>query len=226
MHLDLHCWVTMATHVMYRISSFLHYSSQAQSYLLSYNSLIQTLNDLHWNPQTGLLSDVFSWEEVSSNQSGEPMRHFRYSPHIGYVSLFPLALGLIPHDSDRLLPLLNYLTQTNHLWSSYGIRSLSASDKMYGTGENYWRGAIWVNINYLVLSSLSRNYIHVDGPYKSQLQSLYTNLRNNLVQTLFNSYQRTGHLWEQYDAKTGSGLRSHPFTGWSALVVAIMAEKY
>ena len=39
-------------------------------------------------------------------------------------------------------------------------------------------------------------------------------------------YMRTGYVWEQYNPITGKGQRSHPFTGWSALVVLIMAEHY
>jgi mannosyl-oligosaccharide glucosidase len=39
-------------------------------------------------------------------------------------------------------------------------------------------------------------------------------------------YASTGHFWEQYEDTTGAGMRGHPFTGWTALVVNIMAEKY
>jgi mannosyl-oligosaccharide glucosidase len=31
---------------------------------------------------------------------------------------------------------------------------LSKKDEFYGTGENYWRGPIWMNINYLAVSQL------------------------------------------------------------------------
>jgi hypothetical protein len=41
-----------------------------------------------------------------------------------------------------------------HLWSPYGLRSLSASHPLFGQGENYWRGPIWVHMNYMALSSL------------------------------------------------------------------------
>jgi mannosyl-oligosaccharide glucosidase len=42
----------------------------------------------------------------------------------------------------------------NHLWSPYGIRSLSKSHPLFGQGENYWRGPIWIQMNYLALAAL------------------------------------------------------------------------
>lgn len=42
----------------------------------------------------------------------------------------------------------------DHLWSEFGIRSLSKQDEHYGKGENYWRGPIWIQMNYLALSAL------------------------------------------------------------------------
>jgi mannosyl-oligosaccharide glucosidase len=74
--------------------------------------------------------------------------------HKGYVTLFPFMLGLIDPASPKLKAILNILSDKDKVWSPYGIRSLSKSDSYYGTGENYWRGPIWMNMNYLILSSL------------------------------------------------------------------------
>jgi mannosyl-oligosaccharide glucosidase len=74
--------------------------------------------------------------------------------HKGYLSLFPFMLGLLSPDSPHLGPSLDLLRSPDHLWSQYGIRSLSASHPLFGQGENYWRGPIWIQMNFLVLQAL------------------------------------------------------------------------
>jgi mannosyl-oligosaccharide glucosidase len=86
-------------------------------------------------------------------------------------------------------------------------------------------GAIWINMNYMVLSAL-QHYAKVPGPYSDKAQQLYKKLRANLIKNMLRVYETTGHVWEQYDDKTGNGKGSHPFTGWSSLIVLIMSELY
>ena len=74
--------------------------------------------------------------------------------HRGYLSLFPFLLQLLPPDSPHLGAILDLLRDPEHLWSPYGLRSLSASHPEFGQGENYWKGPIWVQMNYLALRSL------------------------------------------------------------------------
>ncbi len=61
------------------------------------------------------------------------------------------------------------------------------------------------------------------GPHKSQATNIYTSLRNNLVENVFNEWEQTGFAWEQYNPETGAGQRTQHFTGWTSLVVKIMA---
>ena len=46
------------------------------------------------------------------------------------------------------------------------------------------------------------------------------------MRTILTEYDSTGYFWEQYDDVNGRGMRGHPFTGWTSLVLNIMAEKY
>ena len=74
--------------------------------------------------------------------------------HEGYISLFPLLLSLLEPSSPHLGSVLSLLRDPEQLWSPYGIRSLSKSHPLFGKGEDYWRGPIWIQMNYLALGAL------------------------------------------------------------------------
>lgn len=148
-----------------------------------------------------------------------------------------MLLGLVSPDSPHLGALLDLISDPAHLWSNYGLRSLSKADEFYSTGENYWRGPIWINMNYLALASLHKvhpshsvliqNYISNPGPYQQKAKLVYDDLRKNLVENIVKEWERTGFTWEQYDQETGQGQRSHPFDGWTgANALLIAAEVY
>jgi mannosyl-oligosaccharide glucosidase len=65
-----------------------------------------------------------------------------------------MILGLLSPESKRLKATIDLIKNPQELWTSHGVLSLSQSDKYFGTGENYWRGPIWINVNFLILKSL------------------------------------------------------------------------
>lgn len=131
---------------------------------------------------------------------------------------------MLKPDSPHLGPILKALRDPERLWSDFGIRSLSKSHPLNGQGENYWRGPIWIPLNYLALQSLynvsvavsdstqqakinSQKYAKEAGPYQQQAAEIYDELRDNIVGNTFKVYERTGYAWEQYDAENGEGRR-------------------
>ena len=155
-------------------------------------------------------------------------------PHIGYESVFPLLLRTFPRDtdSDRFEALLRIVESRSLLWTDHGLRSMATTDTFYmqpnAEGDNpYWRGPIWVNANYLALSALHYYGSGAGtGPHQHHALRLYRDLRRNLMATVVGEFQRTGFFWEQYDDSTGEGMRNRPFSGWTALILNIMSEKY
>ena len=91
--------------------------------------------------------------------------------------------------------------------------------------DPYWRGPIWINLNYLILAGL-KHYADLPGPSRERAEELYGRLRTNLVTNMRREWQKTHWLWEQYNAEDGKGQRNHPFNGWSALVLLMLAEVY
>lgn len=81
------------------------------------------------------------------------------------------------------------------------------------------------SLNFSFMQAL-RYYESVPGPYQTQAAELHIALRDNVLSTVESQYQTTGFLWENYDAITGKGRGTHPFTGWTSLIVLILADQY
>lgn len=66
----------------------------------------------------------------------------------------------------------------------------------------------------------------MDGPWAERAGELHTQLRDIVLGTIEQQYESTGFLWESYDSRVGKGRGTHPFTGWTSLVVLIQADQY
>ncbi|KAG7655395.1 Six-hairpin glycosidase superfamily [Arabidopsis suecica] len=250
-HVDLRCWMYLAADCMNSIQEFMgkndilvteDYSSIAK--LLSDFTL---LNQMHYDKDHGAYLDFGNhteevrlvWKEViheDGHLSRELVREtygkpeLRLVPHIGYVSFFPFMFRIIPADSSILDKQLDLISNGNIVWSDYGLLSLAKTSSLYMKYNSehqapYWRGAIWMNMNYMILSSL-HHYSTVDGPYNSKARTIYEELRSNLIRNVVRNYDQTGIIWEHYDQTKGTGEGARVFTGWSALILLIMSEEY
>ncbi len=248
-HLDLRCWMALGSNVMADIAHLIGQDHDSKAYMDHFNTLSDNalLDQQHWSgtqyADYGLHSDRIrlvkpplrmepnmppKQEQMVRKIDDEPI--MQYVNSIGYVSLFPMILQLIRPDSDKLDKVLDQIKDPQTIWTPHGLRSLGKNAQLYNKRNTehdppYWRGAIWMNINYLALKAL-KHYSTVDGPYKSKASEIYTDLRHALIKNVLDNYNRTGYIWEQYNDVTGKGQGSHPFTGWSALITLIMAEKY
>ncbi|XP_006458472.1 hypothetical protein AGABI2DRAFT_217075 [Agaricus bisporus var. bisporus H97] len=216
LHLDLISWMAFFTRTMRDIADFIEEKEDAITYIEIEKAILNNIEDLHWNEEDQMYCDANIDDDDESY----------HVCHTGYLSLFPFLLELLPPNSPHLGAILDVLRDPEQLWSQYGLRSLSKSHPEFGQGENYWKGPIWVQMNYLALRALHNTYAAQEGPYQQKAKEIYDDLRKNVVNNVVKEYERTGYVWEQYDAVTGEGKRSHPFTGWTSLTSLILAEKY
>ncbi|KAI8961584.1 glycoside hydrolase family 63 protein [Daldinia sp. FL1419] len=212
LHVDLMSWMGMTARVLAKIADFVGLPEDVQEYNKVFEGISHNLVDLHWSESAGCFCDA----------TIDEFEEHTLVCHKGYISLFPFLLGLLQPDDPKLGKLLDLLGDEEELFSPHGIRSLSKKSEFYGTDENYWRSPVWININYLAVVQL-RNYATQDGPFAAKAKTLYAKLRENIVETVYQSWEETGFAWEQYNPETGKGQRTQHFTGWTSLVVKIMA---
>lgn len=214
-----------------------------------YLTEVQFMNELHWSDYAqGYFDYGYHTDAVvlkrpkpaprsQTPTSSEKVRVVLKNPEyrlvdstFGYVSLFPFLLHILEPDSPELNKTLLDIRNPDLVWSNYGLRSLAKNAPLYMKRNTehdppYWRGQIWVNINFLAVRAL-HHYSRVDGPYQNQSSQIYQELRKNLINNIYKQYKTTGYIWEQYNDRTGDGQGCRPFTGWSALVVLLMSEHY
>ena len=252
-HIDLRCWMAIASGLISDIAQAL--GEDNTEYWNTYKLLTNNdlLDKLHWSEKKhqysdyGLHTDKVKLERPKPptdlmvgqrppQVSQEKLRVTLSEPKLGfvnafgYISLFPFLLKIVEPNSPKLFQILTDLKDKRLTWTEFGLRSLGQTVPLYNRYNTehdppYWRGAIWINMNYLALSALDF-YKKAEGPYSNTAEEIYNELRTNLVRNIFKQYKRTGYIWENYNDKTGEGKGCHPFTGWSALVTLIMAEKY
>lgn len=173
LHVDLLAWMGSFARAMGRIATQLGHVDDAEEYMRHEHAIRKNLVDLHWDAARRSFCDL-SVDDADDSYA---------ECHDGYVSLFPFMLRLIRPDSEQLGAALDLLRDPARLWSPHGIRSLSAAHPLYGTDEDYWRSAIWVPVNYLVLGAL-RAYAHEHGPHQALAAQLYRELRVHVVRTV------------------------------------------
>ncbi|KAK6511523.1 Processing alpha glucosidase I [Arthrobotrys musiformis] len=211
LHVDLISWMGFSARLMKTIATAISETDDAEDYGKHEEAILRNIDDLHWNKDAGCYCDatVDSFEENV------------HVCHVGYVSIFPFLLGLV-RDDDKLKSILEIIGDEEQLWSPFGLRSLSRKDEFYSKGENYWRGSVWVNMNYLAILRL-KEYGSVKGPNQKKAAKLYAELRKNVVNNVYRVWEETGFAWEQYEQEKGNGKGVQHFLGWTSLVVNIMA---
>uniref|UniRef100_A0A915CHJ0 Mannosyl-oligosaccharide glucosidase n=1 Tax=Parascaris univalens TaxID=6257 RepID=A0A915CHJ0_PARUN len=256
-HLDLRCWMAIAAKTLEQLAELAGEHADAVQYAADaqYLANLDLLNSLHWSKEAqrycdyGLHSTRVELERQTDPKDAhrnpnlppsppppknrvtkEPPRLGFVENTFGYLSLYPVMLQLLPHDSVNLRTVLESIRSEKDLWSNYGLRSISTLSPYYKAHNTehdppYWRGAIWINVNYLMLSGL-KHYSSIAGPNQELAFQIYSELRNNLVSNVVREFKRTGYLWESYADDSGHGRGAHPFTGWSSLVLSAMAEQY
>ena len=169
-HVDLRCWIAVASGVLTRMAQLMGNGEKKAFYSKLHADLVNNkkLDELHWS------STVGGYCDFGTHCSEKDRAHF--SPKLvddvfGYVSIFPLLLRIIDPHSDKLGILLKNIANPQLCWTPFGLRSLGKSTTFYKKWNTphdppYWRGTIWININFCVFLPFSL-HICASHPFRT-----------------------------------------------------------
>ncbi|MDQ6985177.1 MAG: trehalase family glycosidase [Candidatus Dojkabacteria bacterium] len=137
---------------------------------------------------------------------------------ITFSSFVPLW-EVIPTQKNGEDSIKKYILDPKHLFSKYGIRTLSKSDPEYNNVNRIkpysnWQGPIWPIANYIYLHALLKY------GFKKQAEDISIKIMNIVAA----DFKMNGGIHENYDAETGNPLAAPNFVSWNLLVGNMLSE--
>lgn len=146
-----------------------------------------------------------SWTE--NGYVAKVSRSHEYDEHpTSIITMLPLVLGDIL-DDDKL-DIMIKLLQEKYL-TAYGL-STEQYNSQYYKDDNYWRGAIWAPTTYLI----------IDGLISAGRLELAEQIAERFCDMI--AFTAEGD-YENFDAKTGRGLRACGYT-WTSSVNLLLLQ--
>ena len=187
-HLDLRCWMALASSVLGRLYS-IRRNPLADTYM-QYAQLLtdnDQLDQLHWSENDGMYADYglhtdsvklkrvsMPRSPSSPSESSRPITHMirqvtkqadlnlKHVRNFGYVSLFPLMTRILSPQSDKLGKIIEDLRNSTLLWTPYGLRSLAKSSPVYGVRNTEHDPPYWRGTKEALLE-ISQQFISFRG---------------------------------------------------------------
>jgi len=159
-----------------RIARELGEDARAAEWRRRAREMSRRVHGLLWDPQTSFYYD----------------RHLdgRLSPVRAVTGFLPLLLDDLP--AERVEPLVAALRDQQHFGTAFPVPSVAASHPAFST--DMWRGATWLNMNYLVHRGLRLQGRIDEARRLAEISLAYVNKHYLQYGVLFEFYDATDRL--------------------------------
>lgn len=169
---DYACYLVNEADCLARMATVLGFAADVKAWNDKKASLTDKINELLWCEEDGLYYD--------RNEDGS----FNKVPAV--TSFLPLFARVCNETQAKRL--VKHIRDKNSFFTEMPLPSVSRQYPKYST--DMWRGAVWLNMNYMVIRGLV-NYGFTD---------LAGTLRNKTLESVGAWYKKTGCIFEFYDA--------------------------
>lgn len=195
---DLNSLYALDAYCLAEIARILKKETEFTHYMREYEYIKGLINDNLWNETEGFYFDRY-WDG-------------RFSEKKAASNFYPL-LAKIP-DQERALLLLRHLLNEKEFWGEYVVPTISRDDPAF-KDQQYWRGAIWPPVNYLVYQGLKAyGFDAVASEFAKKSADLF-----------MRSWENFQLCPENFDARTGEA-GGKRFQSWGPLFVLTALEEY
>lgn len=172
--IDFSCFMANDVRYMAKIAAELGDTAAAETYSRWYEEIRTAINRRLWCEADGFYYDY-------------DILNDRLHKTRSVASFLPLFAGIC--DEKQANALVACLSDPHDFATPFAVPSVSKGDPCYGT--DMWRGAVWINYNYMIASGLA----------EYGQCGLAEKIRDRTVDRINEWYIRRGCIFEFYDAE-------------------------
>ncbi len=160
-----------------------------------YNKLSNAINTKLWNEEN---SQFYDWDIISDEVIDK----------LTIANCIPVILNTI--TKEQIESIVKLVKENGEFWSESGfpLSSISLTSPEFNS-QNYWRGPVWINMNWLIIQGLE----------KHGLNELAIDLSFETIRLISES-----GFYEYYDPHTGEGCGAENFSWTAALIIDIITK--
>jgi hypothetical protein len=192
---DLNAWLKLDQDCLAEMADRLGRPGEAAEWRARAGETARRMRELMWEDADGFYYDL--------NPLADGAKIRVRTPHTYWTLLARIAT---PEQAARMLP---HLDDPKLFGTPWPMPCVAASDPAFEP-NNYWRGPVWVNLNWLTIRGLEA-YGHREAARK---------LRRRTIALILNDPTPR----EYYNPLTGGGLGAHNYMWTGALFLAMMEE--
>ena len=175
---------------MMRISEVLGLLDDKMYWERCYTHTSKSIKEKLWNPKNSFFQDIY----IDTNEKPIPV--------LTPATYFPLIINIASHKQVKTM--VDYLRNPDVFGTKWIIPTLAVNDPNFNP-SSYWRGTVWININFFVAMGLAKYN------QKSWVQKIGDNSINLIKEEGYREY---------FNPLNAKGLGAMEF-GWSALAFEI-----
>jgi len=202
---DINTYILREYKAMTLLARTLHKKSDEAAFRVRYENVKRNILLHLWHSE----DKIFYNRSISTEA---------YIKRVSFSDFVPLWDGIAPR-ADGAASIRQYLLNPQHLWSTYGLRTLSKKDPEYNNVNRIkpysnWQGPVWPIANYL--------YIHALLNYGFTKEASENAVK--ITRLILSDIEKSGGMHENYDAETGKPLAAPNFVSWNLLVNNLFDE--